>query len=105
MDMEGTDGHMIWAGVAVGVATIALLLVIAVQQRHGSSVGRAVNDVDPLFATGIALTGAGVALATTLGGFMYGVMVVGLVVMAIGANRARHPHHGPIRRRHPTGEP
>jgi hypothetical protein len=84
---------MIWRGVAVGVAAIALLLVIAVQQRHRFSAGRTVNDVDPLFATGIALTVAGVALATTLGGFMYGVMIVGLVFMAIGANRTRHPHH------------
>lgn len=84
---------MIWLGVAVGVAAIAVLLVIAVQHRHTSSASRSVDDVDPLFSTGIVLTGAGVALATTLGGFMYGVMIVGLVFMAIGANRTRHPHH------------
>ena len=84
---------MIWLGVTVGVAAIALLLVIAVQHRHRSPAGRTVNDVDPLFTTGIAITGAGAALATTLGGFMYGVMIVGLVFMAIGANRTRHPRH------------
>lgn len=84
---------MIWLGVTVGVAAIALLLVIAVQHRHRSPAGRTVNDVDPLFTTGIAITGAGAALATTLGGVMYGVMIVGLVFMAIGANRTRHPHH------------
>ena len=84
---------MMWLGVAIGVAAIVLLLVIALQRRHRTSVGRALNDVDPLFTTGIAFTGAGVALATTLGGFMYGVMIVGLVFMAIGANRTRHPRH------------
>ena len=84
---------MRWLGVAVGVAAIAVLLVIAVQHRHRPPAGRTVDDVDRLFATGIVLTGAGVALATTLGGFMYGVMIVGLVLMAIGANRTRNPHH------------
>jgi len=84
---------MIWLGVTVGVSAIAVLLLIAVQHRHSSPAGRTVDDVDPLFATGIVFTGAGVALATTLGGFMYGVMIVGLVLMAIGANRTRNPHH------------
>ena len=84
---------MIWLGVAVGVAAIALLLVIAVQHRDRSSAGRTADDVDPLVTTGIVLTGVGVALATTLGGFLYGVMIVGLIFMAIGANRTRHRHH------------
>ena len=84
---------MIWMGVAVGVAAIALLVATAVQRRRRASEGRSVDDVDPLFTTGIVLTGTGVALATTLGGFMYGVMIVGLVFMAVGANRTRHPHH------------
>jgi hypothetical protein len=84
---------MIWLGVAVGVAAIALLVVTAMQRRRRASDGRSVDDVDPLFTTGIVLTGAGVALATTLGDFMYGVMIVGLIAMAIGANRTRHPHH------------
>ena len=93
MNMRRGNGHLIWLGVAVGLAAIAVLLVIAVQHRHRPAAGRTVDDVDPLFATGIVLTGAGAALATTLGGFMYGVMIVGLVFMAIGANRTRHPHH------------
>ncbi len=85
---------MIWLGVGVGVAAIALLLVLAVQRRRGTSPdGRTVDDVDPLFTTGIALTGAGVALATTVGNFMYVVMIVGLILMAVGASRTRHPHH------------
>ena len=84
---------MIWLVVAVGFAAIALLAVVAVQRRRRGSDRRTVDDVDPLFAAGIALTGTGAALATTLGGFMYGVMIVGLIVMAVGANRTRHPHH------------
>lgn len=84
---------MIWLGVAAGVALIGLLLVIAARRRPRSSSGRTVEHVGPFFATGIVLTGAGAALATTLGGIMYGVMIVGLVVMAIGANRTRHLHH------------
>lgn len=80
---------MVWLAVAVGVGAVALLLVLAMRRR-GSSSGRTVDDVDPLFTTGIILTGTGVALAATFGGFMYGVMIVGLIQMAIGANRTRH---------------
>jgi hypothetical protein len=93
MNVRRRNGHVIWLGVAVGVAAIALLLMIAVRRRRGAPDGRTIDDVDPLFTTGIALTGAGVALATTVGGFMYGVMIVGLILMAVGANRTRHPHH------------
>jgi hypothetical protein len=32
-------------------------------------------------------TGAGVALAATLGSMMYGVMIAGLIMMAVGAGR------------------
>ena len=84
---------MIWLGGAIGVAVIVLLIAVAVQRRGNASHGTAGGDVDPLFTTGIAVTGAGAALALSLGGVMYGVMLVGLIVMAIGANRSRHPHH------------
>ena len=56
---------MIWLGVAVGVAAIALLVATAVRRRRRASDGRSVDDVDPLFTTGIVLTGAGAALATS----------------------------------------
>jgi len=86
---------MVWAGVVVGIAATVLLVVMVVQRRHGSSARGAGDDVgvDPLFATGIALTGAGAVLATTIGDVMYAVMIVGLILMAIGANRARRLHH------------
>ncbi len=85
---------MVWVGFVVGIAAVALLVVVAMQRRHRSAAGRAGDEVavDPLFTTGIALTGAGVALATTIGGVMYVVMIVGLILMAIGANRTRRPH-------------
>ena len=85
---------MIWLVVALGVVAVVGLM-IAVAVRRGSFDGPPLDEVDPLFTTGIALTGAGVALATTLGNFMYGVMIVGLVVMAIGASRTnQRRHHG-----------
>ena len=83
---------MIWLGIGIGMAVLALLLVVVALRRRGEQVD-GIDDVDPLFTTGIVLAGAGVALATTLGPFMYGVMAIGLIVMAIGANRTRH-HHG-----------
>jgi glutamate synthase domain-containing protein 2 len=43
-----------------------------------------------MFTTGICLTGAGVALATTLGSIMYGVMTAGLIMMGFGARRMHH---------------
>ncbi|MGB5757377.1 MAG: hypothetical protein WBM50_10715 [Acidimicrobiales bacterium] len=81
---------MVWLGVAAGVLAVVLLLVIAVRRRRSSSDNRPPDDVDPLFTAGIAIAGAGAALATTLGAFMYGVMVVGLIVMAVGAIRTRN---------------
>lgn len=85
---------MVWAGIVVGIATIVLVVVMVTQRRRRPA-HRAADDVevDPLFTVGIALTGAGAVLATTIGGVMYAVMIVGLIVTAIGANRTRHPHH------------
>ena len=84
---------MIWLGGVIGVAVIVRLLAIAGQRRRRASPGSAGGDIDPLFTTGIVITGAGAALALSLDGVMYGVMIVGLIGMAIGANRSRHPHH------------
>lgn len=80
---------MIWFSVGLGVATIALLVVLVVLRRPESAGERTADEVDPLFASGIALSGAGVALALTIGNVMYVVMIVGLIVMAFGANRTR----------------
>ena len=79
---------MIWLGIGIGIAVLALLVVVTVRRRGGQVDG--IDDVDPLFASGIVLAGAGAALATTLGPLMYVVMTIGLV--AVGANRTRHRH-------------
>lgn len=85
---------MIWIVSGVGVAVLALMITIAVVQRwRGRPEEGTIEDVDPLFTTGIAVTGAGVALATTLGPFMFLVMIAGLVVMAVGARRTQQQHH------------
>ena len=81
---------MIWLGIGIGIAVLALLVVVTVRRRGGQVDG--IDDVDPLFASGIVLAGAGAALATTLGPLMYVVMTIGLAVMAVGANRTRHRH-------------
>lgn len=82
---------MIWIVLALVAVVLVVLAFVAV--LDDDSVERAVDDVDPLFPTGIAIAGAGVALAVTLGGFMYTLLVVGLIVMAIGAVRTHHAHH------------
>lgn len=90
---------MVWMGITVGIATLLLLAVVSLRRRRVFRVGRSVDQGetvdqgDTLFMTGVVFTGAGVAVATTLGTFGYAVMVVGLVLMAIGADRTRHHHH------------
>ena len=81
---------MIWLGIAIG-ATLLIIAIGVLARRRAAEDGDAV-DVDPLFTMGIAITGTGVALATTLGSVMYAVMSAGLMVMAAGAYRTRH--HG-----------
>lgn len=83
---------MIWLGIAAGV--FALGVVVAVIARRPTGDGADPAAVDPLFTVGVALTGAGVALATTVGAVMYAVMTVGLIVMAVGAQKTRHHGRG-----------
>lgn len=80
---------MIWLGLAVGLVTIGLLTLTVAVRHRSTTEGHTVDDADPLFVTGIVISGAGVALATTLGGFMYAMVIVGLIVMAVGARRTR----------------
>lgn len=83
---------MIWLGIAIGVALLIIAIGVLAHQRIGDD-GDAV-DVDPLFTVGIAITGAGVVLATTLGSVMYVVMAAGLIVMATGTYRSRRHRTG-----------
>lgn len=83
---------MIWLGVAVAVLVGALL--VALVRTPAPSRREAGEDADPLFSTGIVITGTGVVLGSTIGPVMYGVMAAGLVMMAFGAHRSRrHRHH------------
>lgn len=81
---------MIWMAIALAVVVLVVLALVVV--LDDDSVERVVDDVDPLFPTGIAIAGGGVALAVNLGGFMYILLVVGLIVMAVGAVRTHHAH-------------
>ncbi len=83
---------MIWLGIAVG--TILLIITISVLARRRARDDVDAENVDPLFTMGIAMTGAGVALATTVGSVMYAVMTAGLIVMALGTYRTRHRSNG-----------
>jgi hypothetical protein len=83
---------MIWLG--IGFAAALLIIAIGVFARRRAREDRDAADVDPLFSMGIAITGAGVALATTLGSVMYAVMAAGLIVMATGTYRTRHHRNG-----------
>ncbi len=82
---------MIWLAIAVVIALLLVGIGIVVHRRTRD--GGEVDDVDPLFAVGIAITGAGAVLGTTLGPVMFAMMAVGLVIMVVGSSRTRH-HHG-----------
>jgi len=83
---------MIWLGIAI--ATALLIIAIGVLARRRVREDADAANVDPLFTMGIAITGAGVALAATLGSVMYAVMAAGLIVMATGTYRTRHHRNG-----------
>lgn len=82
---------MSWIGITIGVIAVLSLIAAVVVRRRSSE---PIDDVDPLFSTGTVLAGAGVALALTIGPVMYGMMAIGLIIMAVGAHRTRqHGHH------------
>jgi len=84
---------MTWLGVA-GIAVVAALL-IALARANRSSRAESGDDVDPLFSTGVVITGTGAVLGSTIGPVMYSVMAVGLAAMALGAHRSRQHRHNP----------
>jgi len=65
-----------------------LVAALLVRRRIRDDVDTAA--VDPFFTAAIAITGAGVVLATTLGSVLDAVMAARLIVMAFGAYRNRH---------------
>ena len=89
---RGEGSEMTWLGIAIAAAF--LVIAIGGLARWRAREDRNAANVDPLFTIGIAITGAGVALATTLGSVMYAVMAAGLIVMATGTYRTRHHRNG-----------
>ncbi len=74
---------------ASGVLALIVTIVAVVGRRRIPVDRRAGDELDPLLATGISLSGMGVVLALTLGPLMYGMMAIGLVLIGVGANRMR----------------
>jgi len=96
--MQGSteEFQMIWIGISIAVVAAALMAIVGrrLARRRRRSAAQPVDAVDPLFTIGIVIAGTGGALATTLGSVMFGVMAVGLILMAVGATRTRRqPHH------------
>lgn len=82
---------MMWYAIVVIVGALVMLIaVVARVARKSVRSPLPVDEIDPLFSIGVVFTGAGVATASTLGPVMYGVMTLGLLMMAIGANRSGH---------------
>lgn len=78
---------MTWLVIAMVAAAVLVVVGLLWWRRRRSLDGAPPEQVDVMFTTGIVFAGAGVALATTLGSMMYGVMIAGLVMMAVGARR------------------
>jgi NhaP-type Na+/H+ or K+/H+ antiporter len=81
---------VIWLGIVVVVAALAIRLVALVRRRGATGVSP--DDVDPNFTLGIVLTGIGISLAAAVGSGMYALMAAGLVLMAVGAHRTQRSH-------------
>jgi len=77
--------RLLFAFIVLGVVAIVLLVVAARRNGH------APRDADPLFTAGIAIAGASAALIATIGLATIPMLLVGLVVMIIGARRT-HSH-------------
>ena len=82
-------------GIAVGLVTVAIVLAVAT--RRGMSTGREMMTGEQMFVFGVIYTGAGVALVTSIGPAMIGVLALGIVFMGIGARR-RHEEAASNRR-------
>ncbi len=78
--------------IVVALVALVALLVLATRvraHRLTSPDDHRAEELSPLFAAGIALSGAGVALAVTIGPIMYLMVAIGLVVMIAGIQQTR----------------
>lgn len=81
-------------GTAISVLVLLGLVLLVAARRRGEG---PIDDPDPLFVTGIALSGAGAALFATIGVTGAAILTVGVVLMAVGIMRTRNrpPRQGP----------
>jgi hypothetical protein len=88
MDRAVAEGgsDMTWVVVVLLVIGVLVLAALVVRTRGARDRSEA---LDPMFATGIALAGAGAATTATLGPVMVAVLAVGVALMAISLARSR----------------
>ena len=77
---------LIWIFVIAGLIVLGVTIVVAVRDR---ATNPAPEALDPIFAAGIALAGAGAALTATLGIPGIGVLGVGTALLILGIARSR----------------
>jgi hypothetical protein len=77
---------IVWILVVAGLIVLGATIVVAVRNRASNP---APEVLDPIFAAGIALAGAGAALTATLGVPGIGVLGVGTALLILGVARSR----------------
>lgn len=90
-DHRGVGWLGMWVMFSLGVVFVAIVIVAVLATRERST-ARPTSDVsgDDLFALGVVFTGAGVAMAVTLGPIMIWMVALGVIYMAMGTRRKRH---------------
>ena len=87
---ETAVGYM-WVLLGVGIVFVFVVFVAVFLTRDGSAAEPAADmSGDDLFSLGVVFTGAGVAMAITLGPFMIWMVALGVTYMALGTARKRH---------------
>lgn len=79
------DGFVV-VGIIIGALLLVGLVLLVVMQRRETAPA---EEVDPLFITGIAISGSGAALFATIGPVGAGLLAMGVVLMAVGIARTR----------------
>jgi hypothetical protein len=85
------DSVGLWILVAVVIVIAAAAMAIAMRAFVGRDASDSSSTMtgEQWFTLGIVLTGAGVALTTTVGPTMLAMVALGLIYMGIGASKKR----------------
>ena len=84
--MIEVKGDAMWISLVVTIFGVLVILGLVVGRLRPSPPP---SDVDPLFAAGIAISGASAALIATMGVAMIPMLLVGLACIVVGAHRSR----------------